>query len=75
MNRFEPRPVLSAPEHSSGGPLQIRVTAPVGVSCRLQTSTNLTEWLDVDTRTTTLPQEEWLIGLPYGRRFYRVTVP
>ena len=73
--RFEPRPVLSAPEHTSGGPLQIRVTAPVGVSCRLQTSTNQTEWLDVDTRTTTLPQEEWLIGLPYGRRFYRVTVP
>jgi hypothetical protein len=70
--RFEPKPAITAPEAATGGQLRVWVAAPVGVQCTLQTSTNLMQWADVDTRTTSLPQEEWLIGPSVGACFYRI---
>ncbi len=69
--QFDRKPELLAPEPVGGGQHVLRINAPVGAQCTLQTSTNLTYWESLSTRITAQPQEEWLIGPPEGGRFYR----
>jgi subtilisin-like proprotein convertase family protein len=70
--QFESKPMLSPPQFVGNGQLHLFVTAPVGVLCTLQTSTNLAQWSNLSSRTTLQPQEEWLLGPAAGGCFYRV---
>jgi hypothetical protein len=68
-----PSMVLRAPAFSRRSGFQLQVTDPEGSTCILQASTNLTNWISLQTNVNSPDTLQFLdaTATNFGRRFYR----